>query len=373
MKNIVFIKLSLILILSLFLIPCHGFLYYNEVSARSSAMGGAFYSLDDDPSVLYYNPAGIAGLKQSCFLFTYLVKSESNKEFGEENRFVSGAFVVFKTKLLNLGFGYIKPLSHGEKNHIYTYESSYWSKEVEYNKYIFTFAKQLEKMPLRIGININLHEINGTRNWTIYDSVWGGIVETVDLNLKSDVLTCDIGLQYDLFNFLTLGVSIKQGRGFYYDVDMQYVSIYDCYPSGYIIEDIIPWEYNLGLKFNYKSMIFSAFTNQAEWSSTSEYETYYYNLLEEECLSNSYPTDNLVNWGAGLEIKPFENELCVRSGYKNQTADDYKLTFTSYGLGLIVKNIYFDVSYTEIKYELKSGNIKMRREYNSNYSIGYKF
>ncbi len=366
MKNIVFIKLFLILILSLFLIPCYGFLYYNEVSSRSSAMGGAFYSLDDDPSVLYYNPSGIAGINQSSFLFTYLVKNESEKEFGEENRFVSGVFVVFKTNLMNLGFGYIKPLSHGEKDYIYGISS--WNKEVEYNKYIFTFAKQLKKIPLRIGININLHEINATRNWAIYS--WS---ENVDLNLKSDVLTCDIGLQYDLFKFLSLGISIKQGREFYYDVDFNYFSIWDWYPCGYEIKEEIPWEYNLGLKFNYKSMIFSTFINQVEWLSTSKYETYYYNLLEKECLFNSYPTDNLVNWGAGVEIKPFENELYIRSGYKNQIADDYKLTFLSYGLGLIVKNIYFDVSYTEIRYELKSGNIKMRREYNSNYSIGYRF
>ncbi len=372
MKQIVFIKLSLILILSLFLIPCYGFLYYNEVSSRSSAMGGAFYSLDDDPAVLYYNPAGIAGLEQSSFLFTYLVKNESEKEFGEENRFVSGVFVVFKTNLMNLGFGYTKPLSHGEQNRIYIYGNVHWSKEVEYNKYIFTFAKQLKKIPLRIGININLHEINGMRNWTTY---YLGIDETVDLNLKSDVLTCDIGLQYDLFKFLSLGISIKQGREFYYDVDFNYFSIWDWYPYSLDIKDEIPWEYNLGLKFSYKSLILSTFINQVEGSSTSECETYYYNYnnMEKECLSNSYPTDNLVNWGAGVEVKPFENELYVRSGYKNQIADDYKLTFLSYGLGLIVKNIYFDISYTKIRYELKSGNIKMRREYNSNYSIGYRF
>jgi hypothetical protein len=36
--------------------------------ARSSGMGGAFVAVADDEAALYYNPSGLAGIKQKTFI-----------------------------------------------------------------------------------------------------------------------------------------------------------------------------------------------------------------------------------------------------------------------------------------------------------------
>ncbi|KPJ63809.1 hypothetical protein AMJ44_13960, partial [candidate division WOR-1 bacterium DG_54_3] len=42
-----------------------------DVSARSTAMGGAFVGLSDDESALYFNPAGLIQIEQRSFFTTY--------------------------------------------------------------------------------------------------------------------------------------------------------------------------------------------------------------------------------------------------------------------------------------------------------------
>jgi hypothetical protein len=42
-----------------------------DVSARSTAMGGAFVGLSDDESALYFNPAGLIQIEQKSFFTTY--------------------------------------------------------------------------------------------------------------------------------------------------------------------------------------------------------------------------------------------------------------------------------------------------------------
>jgi hypothetical protein len=42
-----------------------------DVSARSTAMGGAFVGLSDDESALYFNPAGLIQIQQKSFFTTY--------------------------------------------------------------------------------------------------------------------------------------------------------------------------------------------------------------------------------------------------------------------------------------------------------------
>ncbi|MCK4385812.1 MAG: PorV/PorQ family protein [candidate division Zixibacteria bacterium] len=43
-----------------------------DVSARSTAMGGAFVGLSDDESALYFNPAGLIQIEQKSFFTTYI-------------------------------------------------------------------------------------------------------------------------------------------------------------------------------------------------------------------------------------------------------------------------------------------------------------
>ncbi len=65
-----------------------------EVAARPTAMGGAFTGVADDPSALYYNPAGVAGLDGRQFVLGY-----QNSIFDMQSGFM----------------GYIHPFSNGRK------------------------------------------------------------------------------------------------------------------------------------------------------------------------------------------------------------------------------------------------------------------
>ena len=47
-----------------------GFFYLYDPDARASAMGGAFYSVSGDPACIFYNPAGIATIKDLQFSLT---------------------------------------------------------------------------------------------------------------------------------------------------------------------------------------------------------------------------------------------------------------------------------------------------------------
>src|SRR3989337_499807 len=44
----------------------------NGIGARPLAMGGAFTGLSDDESALYYNPAGISGIRTKAFAASYV-------------------------------------------------------------------------------------------------------------------------------------------------------------------------------------------------------------------------------------------------------------------------------------------------------------
>ncbi len=77
------------------------------IGARAIAMGGAFVALADDPSALFWNPAGLSQLVQNQLYFSIDLPTD----------FSAAAFIykptseMFKTRNLTLGIGWVNRLS----------------------------------------------------------------------------------------------------------------------------------------------------------------------------------------------------------------------------------------------------------------------
>ncbi|SYZ72567.1 conserved exported hypothetical protein [Candidatus Zixiibacteriota bacterium] len=73
-----------------------------EVVARPTAMGGAFTGVADDPSALYYNPAGVAGLQGRQFLVGY-----HNTIFDMQSGFMGYVHSLSQTRKLYFVVSYL--------------------------------------------------------------------------------------------------------------------------------------------------------------------------------------------------------------------------------------------------------------------------
>src|SRR3954469_10794700 len=68
-----------------------------EQGAKATAMGGAFAATADDPSAIFYNPAGIAQQRHASFLAGGTVINFSNEFTGDPNDlFTSGSTGSYK-------------------------------------------------------------------------------------------------------------------------------------------------------------------------------------------------------------------------------------------------------------------------------------
>lgn len=73
-RNLIFV---LMLVFSTTMLLAGGFSIY-EHGAKATAMGGAFCAQADDPSALFYNPAGIAFQKASIYFNTTIIRPNSD-------------------------------------------------------------------------------------------------------------------------------------------------------------------------------------------------------------------------------------------------------------------------------------------------------
>lgn len=63
----------------------------NDASARSAALGGAFVSIPEDPTAVFYNPASVATLEESTIAATYLKHAlDINSGFVSYNNTLEG-------------------------------------------------------------------------------------------------------------------------------------------------------------------------------------------------------------------------------------------------------------------------------------------
>lgn len=137
-----------------------------DVSARSTAMGGAFVGLSDDESALYFNPAGLIQIEQKSFFTTY-------------NNYLAD---------IQSGFlGYVHPHSENTRLGVSIYYFNYGSftQTDSLGKVLGTFGAADFALAISFVRSINSQISFGTTGKFIYEKIE---------SFSSDALALDFGI-----------------------------------------------------------------------------------------------------------------------------------------------------------------------------------
>ncbi len=196
-----------------------------EWSVRAESMGGVFTAISDEPSGLYYNPAGISNVNQNM-LQTMYTKQFLSLE-GVDFSFMNISF-VFPTRYLSLG------LSYG----LYNANNLYLESTV-----ILGFAKKLSQIyevfpPINFGLNLKYL----TKKFNFDEEIILIEPELKNKEQKSS-FSLDFGLNYKIFDEkLSLGFTIK-------DLNSPDLSIYE--NPNEEQKDVVAKTYCFGVAYNF--------------------------------------------------------------------------------------------------------------------------
>jgi len=195
-------------------------------SARPLGFGGAYVALTSDPSSIYYNPAGLGGIAGSQLLFLH---SETFGSLINQDYVAYAHAINFGERPGALGIGLYRLGGGGILITGWNADSSRLVVKSEESHYDYL---------LQIGGGCKVHE-----RWRV-----GGSIKTI---LRSAAgasawgLGLDLGLQYDVFSALTLGVTAA-------DVTSSFIS----YDNG-TKESVLP-SIKLGGVYSYRRQWFTA-------------------------------------------------------------------------------------------------------------------
>ena len=336
MKRINCFKIYLILAIVLFVIPCYGVIYYHEASARSAGMGGSFYTISDDPAVMFYNPAGIAGIEDITISGNYTIKNENTEELYIGYNFISGVFIVVPLKHFNIGFGYSTPIYWR-----YNYEYNSWGEYLNFKDSVilerFTVSFGVKsKNKIRFGLNLNYNHVKIDESYYYSDWWW---VYSGEGYLTANVINLGLGLQVDFSKRVSMGLMIKNGLKFEYN---QKENNTINYPDE--IYNVIPPEAALSVGFNFNRFSLSIMAHYIYWSAYSiDSSSYVYYFL---------PTSDWLRYGLGFEWDIYKEKLFIRGGYKENQTDGYVTkTFKCLGIGIKHNKFRFDFSYEKVGFD----------------------
>lgn len=154
------------------------------VGAKAVAMGGAFTAVADDPTAIYYNPAGTVRLERRQLL----------AEYHNYVLDIQSGFIAYTTPLMKkYGFGaFIDYLNFGD----FVRTNSSGQEIGEFSGGDFLIGVNFSTMiipELAAGINIKY----------MHEGISGVVVQGEETNPGSDALAADIGFHYRLHDSLT--------------------------------------------------------------------------------------------------------------------------------------------------------------------------
>ncbi|MBT5855325.1 hypothetical protein HOH87_01660 [bacterium] len=280
--------------------PFSGSFIERTTGPRPTSMGNAYRALSDDTYGIYLNPAGLAQVKDTQFKFMSYDTFETSYHSME---FVLG--LGFQT----WGFGIIgatvPEIPHttfdtGTGRVVDTGDTSSYEANAVYLSNGFYFLPDL-----RLGFALKFI------NLTLFDKTGGGF-------------GMDMGLQYDPFDFLTLGFTVE---------NMVQPTIR--WNTASSAEDVLPKIYTFGqaLKLLDKRLIISTDIRYEDNNISSQsLDT----ITDSEGIESLVDSDVLVV-GAGIEYRLIDS-LALRAGISNGDL--------SYGAGLTLDALQFDFAYT---------------------------
>lgn len=230
-----------------------------DIGARATAMGGAYTSLADDPTALYWNPAGIASVKR--------FEVELMQNFWIMDMGVQFMGVVFTTKIGSFGASVI----YSGSGELERYEN--FQKTGDYSAYDLAMGVSYAKS-LPAGVSVGL---------TVK-----GIQQVID-DARGRTVAGDFGVLWKVpfINNLNAGLSVSQiGR---------WIRFYE-------EEDPLPLTARFGLSYALKQFNFAADINRSRGYKLAGNFGTECKLLNVLSLRLGYNTRNSVTAGAGFTV-----------------------------------------------------------------------
>lgn len=283
--------------------------------ARATGMGSAFVAVADDPSAIYWNPAGIARLQQHGVVF-------------DHTQWFAGIGYNFAAVTLNLGemgsLGASFISSDIDELNVTTIENPNGTGE--------TFKVSYSAFSLAWAINITDAFSIGFNPKVVYENYW---------KMSDYAFALDLGVLYNTpFDGITLGMSITNFGSKMQLSGSNATVLYDDNKTTTGNNDRIPanletsaWELPLGFKVGL---------------AYHPIKTDMHDLLI--AVDASHPNDNYESINAGGEYT-FAGIFSVRGGYKSLFLEESEESF-AIGAGLkhyLMGNlmIQFDYSYAD--------------------------
>lgn len=259
-----------------------------DVGPRASALGGNFIAMVDDPTLLFYNPAGLSTLKNpyvSVGFFKHLI--DINLGYG-----------VYTSNLKNwgsIGFGFIY-INYGNFNQTDRYGNQLGSFSAGEIAIIGGFSREYEKLKYGISSKLIYSSIAGARSIAIAIDI-GGMYFIEEKNLNISLTLNNIGTQLNSY------ISLKEN---------------------------LPFEIKFAIskKLEHLPLILNIGLNKIN-EPTQKVQ------------------DKIKNFTIGGEFNISEN-IDFRFGYNNERRKEMKIASTldltgfSFGIGLKIKNYKFD-------------------------------
>lgn len=280
-------------------------------SARATAMGSAFVGVSDDPSSIFWNPAGLAKLDGIGIMFDH-----TNWFAGINYNFLAATYKLGDIGTVGLSF----TVSNYGDMKVTTIEEPNGTGEV--------FTANDMAISLAYAINLTDRFSIGFNPKFVYQSIW---------KMNATAFAIDMGVQYVTpFDGMILAMSISN-----FGTKMQLLGnsnlvLHDLDPEGTGNNDKIP-----------------AYLETNEWALPLNFrvgvaycpiKTANYDLIL--ALDAMHPSDNYesVNFGAELN---FYRAFSIRGGYKSLFLKDSEESFTL-GFGVkqfIVGNLAIKLDY----------------------------
>ncbi len=194
----------------------------NEVGARAMAQGGAFAARADDPSAIYFNPAGLSFQGSSIYLGTTFIMPKvtfygpSNLSLNDETKMVDQTFTpinIYGTYELNdnihIGLGVTNPYGLG------TEWPANWigqsiAQKIDLTTYFITptIAYKVNDQ-LSIGAGLNYVTGKVTMKIGLANFPFDAPLPIVNLDLSATGIGFNAGLIYKFIPDLSLGISYR--------------------------------------------------------------------------------------------------------------------------------------------------------------------
>ncbi|HEV8269542.1 MAG TPA: outer membrane protein transport protein [Thermoanaerobaculia bacterium] len=202
----------------------------NEKGSKATAMGGAFAAFADDPSAMYYNPAGMGGndkltVMVGVTLIPYFSKFEGaspypgdgyNVEMKRQIFFPPNLYVAFPVaKNVNVSFGTWAPfgLSTAWEDPD-NFRGRFLSQRVDLKTFavgLQVSAKLTDWLSLGAGPELRLGDVKLQRNASLFNPFTNRFVDAAHVDIKSDGLASKVawaaGIQIRPVEHVTIGAS----------------------------------------------------------------------------------------------------------------------------------------------------------------------